>query len=97
MTTNTKKQDRKKINHRHFLMAVVAGIVAVGLVMGCAGTGTAATPPVEPAPDPPDPAATGRIVQADNELGFRLFKELFTGEPEKNLFINSQNTTMKLF
>ena len=36
MSSDTKKQDRKKINHRHFLMAVVAGIVAVGLVMGTA-------------------------------------------------------------
>ena len=36
MTTNTKKQDRKKINYRHFLMAVAAVIVAVGLVMGTA-------------------------------------------------------------
>ncbi len=40
MTTNTKKQDRKKINHRHFLMVVAAGIVAVGLVMGTASAKT---------------------------------------------------------
>ena len=40
MTRNTKKQDRKKINHRHFLLAVVAGIVAVGLVMGTASAKT---------------------------------------------------------
>jgi 3-oxoacyl-[acyl-carrier protein] reductase len=36
MTTNTKKQDKKKINHRHFLMVVAAGIVAACLVMGTA-------------------------------------------------------------
>jgi len=40
MTTNTKKQDRKKINYRHFLMAVAAVIVAVGLVMGTASAKT---------------------------------------------------------
>jgi NAD(P)-dependent dehydrogenase (short-subunit alcohol dehydrogenase family) len=40
MTTNTKKQDRKKINYRHFLMAVAPVIVAVGLVMGTASAKT---------------------------------------------------------
>ena len=40
MTTNTKKQDRKKINYRHFLMAAAAVIVAVGLVMGTASAKT---------------------------------------------------------
>ena len=40
MTTNTKKKDRKKIDHRHFLMVVVAVIVVVGLVVGAASAET---------------------------------------------------------
>ncbi len=40
MTTNTKKKDRKKLDHRYFLMAVAAVIVAVGLVMGAASAET---------------------------------------------------------
>lgn len=48
MTTNTKKRDRKKINHRHFLMAGVAWIVAAGI-----GLGTAWAQPKAPDPNVP--------------------------------------------
>ncbi len=70
--------------------------LAVGLVMGCAGTGTAATPPAEPVSDPPDPAVSGQIVRQDNRLGVELFQELFRAEPEKNLFISPTSIAMAL-
>jgi serpin B len=70
--------------------------LAIGLVMGCAGTGTAATPPAEPAPEPPDPALVGQLVRQDNRFGIELFQQLFQAEPGKNLFISPTSIAMAL-
>ncbi len=43
-----------------------------------------------------DPQAGAQIIQADNELGFKLFKDLFSPEPAENIFISPTSIAMAL-
>jgi len=69
-------------------------IVCLGLVLACGPKNVSATPASGGAA--PDPAASAKLVKANNEFGLSLFRQLFSAKPEENIFVSPTSIALAL-
>ncbi len=69
-------------------------IVCLGLALACGPKNVSATPASGGAA--PDPAASEKLVRANNEFGLSMFRQLFAAKPEENIFISPTSIALAL-